>query len=1003
MWHGNLNSNASSSRRFAFGDWTGPAAILAFWSVIGATGAESPSNLEFFEKRVRPVLIERCYECHSATARKLKGGLLLDSKAGWSKGGDSGPALVPGSPEKSLLIKAVRWAEEDTQMPPKNKLPEAEIATLVEWVNRGAPDPREGTTSTLPSQSTQAHSGTNHWAYQPVKSEAPPVVKDREWPKGDIDRFVLAQIEANELKPAPDAEAAVLCRRLYFDLVGLPPTPEELNAFSRSARRDPKLAVESLVDRLLGMPQFGEHWARHWFDVARFAESVTLRGFIFKEAWRYRDYVIDSCNRDVPFDQFVREQIAGDLLPRRDIEQARRQKIATAFLTVGNWNLEEQDKKQLDMDVVDEQLDTIGKAFLGQTIGCARCHDHKFDPIPTRDYYAMAGILRNVRTLKHANVSEWLEAPLPVQPDHEKRLAAHEAELATLRAELNTAKEAAKALAGKSAEAKSSADKTSVVSASALGGMVVDSAKARAVGEWKHSTYSKHYIGDGYLHDLDQGKGTKTLSFAPELARPGLYEVRLAYIHAPSRATNVPVTIFHADGETVATVNQQEAPVVDGRFVSLGQFRFEANGFANVLIGTDGTKGFVTADAVQFVPQDGTDDDKRLPSNRSRSVDVKAGARTGDQNLPASAAPNPTDIKALEARLKKLQESGPKRPMTMAVEEQEKIEDIPIHVRGSVHNLGPVVPRGFLAVASPGPAPELPANQSGRREFADWIASAENPLTARVYVNRLWCWLFGEGLVRSMDNFGTTGEAPSHPQLLDYLATRLVAEGWSTKRLIREIILSRTYQQASTRRQPKPGTRNEDSRLASPASPEDVENRLLARANRRRLTAEQLRDAMLAVSGTLNLESGGKTYPADRTADFGFVFHEPRRSVYAPVFRNALPEIFEAFDFAPPSMVTGRRSVSTVPTQALFLLNHPFVREQAQAAARRLLAGPDRDDPSRLNRAYQLTLGRSPSKQERALARSHIAAMSDSAGGREEAWTELFHALFASADFRYLD
>ncbi len=944
-------------------------AALSLPVVAGAAVELKPSEIEFFERKVRPILVERCYECHSTTAKKLKGGLHLDTREGWAKGGDSGPAIVPGDVEKSLFITAARWSDPDLQMPPKNKLPAPEIAVLEEWVKMGAPDPRVASAVALGVDNSPASSRTNHWAYQPPRRQPTPTVRDAVWARNDIDRFVLGAMEAKNLRPAPDADPATLARRVYFDLTGLPPTPEQLAEFAR----DPSPgAYAVIVDRLLASPRYGEHWARHWFDVVRFAESVTLRGFVFKEAWRYRDYVIDSFNGDVPFDQFLREQIAGDLLPHANREQRERQLVATTFLTVGNWNLEEQDKKQLDMDVVDEQLDTIGKAFLGQTIGCARCHDHKFDPIPTRDYYAMAGILRNSKTLKHANVSEWLEAPLPVPDEEEKVLQKQEAKIAALKKEIQSAKDAAKTAAGAIGEFKpgaTNAASRAVIAPGDLPGIVVDSAMARLVGEWKHSQFSKNYVGDGYWHDLDSGKGEKTLSFVPEITKAGRYEVRFAYVHAPSRATNVPVTIFHVDGDTTVLVNQQEAPVLDGRFVSLGTFRFEANGFGYALVANEGTRGFVTADAVQFLPADG-----ESPALTGAPVkkDSNAIESTGSVR-----------IKALEAKLKTLRESGPKRPMTMAVQEAETIEDSPIHVRGNVNNLGALAPRGFLTVASRGPAPKLPANESGRREFAAWITSADNPLTARVFVNRAWLWLFGEGLVRTPDNFGTTGEAPSHPELLDYLALKFVEEKWSVKRLVREIVLSRAYQLSSK---------------APVGAGVDPENRLLSHARRRRLNAEGLRDAMLQASGELRLDTRGPTYPT-RAADFGFQFDEPLRSVYAPVFRNALPEIFEAFDFAPTSMVTGRRNISTVPTQALFLLNHPFVRERAQATARRLLGASFTNEAARLDFASRLILGRSQTLTEREMAERHFSSTTD----REEVWTEFIHALFASADFRYFD
>jgi hypothetical protein len=682
--------------------------------------------------------------------------------------------------------------------------------------------------------------------------------------------------------------------------------------------------------------------------VARFAESVTLRGFIFKEAWRHRDYVIESFNRDRPFNEFIKEQIAGDLMGGESIPERQRRLIATSFLAIGNWNLEEQDKKALEMDVVDEQLDTIGKAFLGQTIGCARCHDHKFDPIPTRDYYAMAGILRNARTLTHANVSAWIERPLPVPAAEEAMHREHESRIAALEGEL------------KSAKAQAGTARESVARPSDFAGVLVDSAQAKVVGPWKLSTHIKHYIGDGYLHDENKDKGEKSVTFTPELPRAGRYEVRFAFSYDSSRADNVPVTVFHAQGETLVRVNQREAPAVDGRFVSLGQFHFETNGFAYVLVGTDDTSGFVTADAVQFVPADQTVSDRAI------------AAKSGDARDKVAAR-----IKELEAQLKKLKDSGPKRTMVATVKEADRIEDAAIHIRGSVHNLGAKVPRGFLAVAHRGEIPPMPANQSGRLELAEWIASDENPLTARVIVNRVWCWVMGEGLVRSVDNFGTTGDAPSHPELLDHLATQFMRDGWSVKKLVREIALSRTYQLSS---------RADASVLAV-----DPENRFFGRMNRRRMPAEAIRDAMLVVSGALNVETGSRSFPESRAADYGFEYTGTRRSVYVPVFRNALPEIFETFDFAPPTMVVGKRSTSTVPTQALFLLNHPFVREHAKAAAARL-----KNKRDRIGEAYWLALGRAPTTAEREVAGKYLKA---SKGGL----IDLFHALFASVEFRYID
>ena len=419
-----------------------PAVLLALLTLAfagtRATGADA-AGLDFFEKQVRPVLVEHCYECHGET--KQKGGLRLDHAAAVLQGGDSGPALVPGKPGESLLIQGISWKDPDFQMPPKTRLRDQEIAALTKWIQLGAPDPRTNLVTQALRQPDAARAAL-HWSYQPVRKPTVPQPGNSSWARNDIDRFILARLEAKGLAPNPDAAPATLLRRAYYDLIGLPPTPEQIAAF----QVDPSAETFArLVDRLLAAPEFGERWARHWLDVARFGESVTLRGLIYKEAWRYRDYVIDAFNRDLPFDQFIVEQIAGDLLDSGGLDEKQRRCVATSFLALGNSNLEEQDKEQLRMDIVDEQLDTIGKAFLAQTLGCARCHDHKFDPIPTRDYYAMAGILRNTRTVTNANVSGWIEKPLPLAPEAEARFTQQELELAGLRSEIKTAREAASA------------------------------------------------------------------------------------------------------------------------------------------------------------------------------------------------------------------------------------------------------------------------------------------------------------------------------------------------------------------------------------------------------------------------------------------------------------------------------------------------------------------------------------------------------------------------------
>jgi hypothetical protein len=835
----------------------------------------------------------------------------------------------------------------------------------------------------VPQAGVSADRAAAEWAYQAPRKTTPPATRNSSWPRNAIDQFILARLESRGLQPNPPADGAVLARRLYYDLTGLPPTPEQIDELIGD--RSPE-GMARVVERLLGSPHFGERWGRHWLDVVRYAESMTLRGFVFKEAWRYRDYVIDSFNRDHPFDRFLKEQLAGDLLPSDSIGEERRQRIATTFLVLGNINLEEQDKKQLDMDVVDEQLDTIGKAFLGQTIGCARCHDHKFDPISARDYYAMAGVLRSVQTLEHANVSKWLDLPLPMEVEQEKVLQEHEAMVKELQGKLKQATDRAAKLGGAGAKSDEGT-KVQPLAPADLPGVVVDDLKASKVGGWVHSQHTKSYIGGGYLHDGNTEKGQKTVTFQAEGLRAGRYEVRLSYTPGGNRAARVPVEILHADGESRIHVNQQESPPIDGRFVSLGLYRFEANGQGYVLISNEGTTGHVIADAVQFLPADKTE--------LARAQAQPASPGDGDTRAAHEKARAEEEVKHLGAALKDLIDRGPKREWHMSVKEGAA-GDIRVHRRGSVHNLGEPVPRGFLRAAMTGEPPVIPAAESGRRELAEWIASPTNPLTARVMVNRVWNWLIGAGLVRTPDNFGTTGELPSHPELLDFLAIRFVEEGWSVKSLVREIVLSQTYQLSSA---------TSASGSAVRGAEVDPENRLLWRMNRRRIEAEFLRDSILFVSSQLELTLGGPTILPGTSADYGYKHTELRRSVYVPVFRNAMLDLFETFDFANPSMVTGRRDPSTVAPQALYLMNHPFVMEQARKASRRFLAWPGLDDAGRVERVHRVILGRPPSAGERNVALKYLATPSSDGSDAErvERWAQFAQALFASVDFRYID
>jgi len=928
--------------------------------------AEKPSSedVEFFEKKIRPLLVQHCLDCHS-DAKKIRGGLKLDSRAGWQTGGDSGDAILPGKPEESLLLDAVKYQDEYLKMPPKGKLPDASIADLEEWIRRGAPDPRTETTSATTPASTA--SNRDYWSYQPIRE-----IQNLGEP-GWIDRLIGDQLAAHHLNPLPPADREVLARRIYFDLWGLPPTVEQIDEFVNDAAPD---AWPKLVDRLLASPHFGERWGRHWLDVVRFGESITLRGTIFPEAWRYRDYVIDAFNTDRPYDRFLREQLAGDLLsaqlPEGELVEKQRALIAATFLQLGNTNLEEQDKQQLEMDFIDEQLDVTGKAFLGQTLGCARCHDHKFDPISTKDYYSLAAIFKSVQTLEHANISKWIELKLPLESAEEEKFAKQETELAAVESRLKSMKEELKKLTdpGNAQRARKLPE---------LPGIVVDDVAAKKVGEWVNSTFALPYLESGYLHDQNRDKGAMTLTFQPMLPKDGTYEVRLAYTPGTNRSTKTPVTVFSADGEKTIPVNQKETPPLDGMFLSLGTYRFETAGQCFVIVSNEETDGHVIADAVQFLPTD--------PGIADATASIqKQSATTGEKNPEATKLE--AEMKELNQQMQQLKKQQLPRPMVMGVRESNTITQFRVHIRGSVHNQGEVVPRAVPQVFDHLPAPVFPFAQSGRLELAQWMTNPDHPLTSRVMANRVWYWLFGAGLVRSVDNFGTTGELPTHPELLDGLARRFVTQGWSVKQLVREIVLTEAYQRAG-------GENFENDKI-------DVQNHYLWRANRRRLDGESLRDAMLLCGGNLDLTPGGPGFQRDLVSDYEFQPQGTRRSVYLPIFRNRLPEIPELFDLADPSLVTGARANSTIAPQALLLMNHPFIREQSEKTAARLITEVPEVTP-RIERATRLILGRRPTDLETDALQRYLNAESQAGSDELKSWTGLIQSLFASADFRYVD
>ena len=937
----------------------------------------------FFESRIRPVLVKHCYECHSAESKEIKGGLRMDSKAGLLKGGESGPSLVAGKPEESLLLEALRY--ESFEMPPAGRLPKNTIADFEKWIKTGAYDPRTEEPAKTPAKTAAAidiEAGRQFWAFQPVKKTDPPGGLDSNWPRTDIDRFILVKLEEAGLKPAPDADRRTLVRRLYFDLIGLPPTPEEVEAFLSD---DSPKAWERLVDRLLASKEFGVHWGRHWLDVARYADSNGGDfNATFHNAWRYRDYVIDSYNRDKPYDEFVREQVAGDLLPAETDPQKAEQIIATGFLMIGAKMLSERDKARLTMDVVDEQVNTIGQAFLGMTLGCARCHDHKFDPIPTADYYALAGIFESTETLKGESqqyVSTWPRRNLPTSEEHLAAVTKYEAQLKKLNASLSAAKK-------RKADLEKSVAKLKAGERS----LTIDDSEAKKIGVWKESTYSPGFVGTGYIHDDQSEKGEKYVEYTIKIPRAATYDVQLSYTAGGGRAANVPVSIKHADGELEVLLNEQEKPSIENLFASLGKFSFTDKQPAVITIATQGTKGHVIADAVRLVELDQngkpvrTQIDPENPALRKAQTDLKNAA--GEQQ-------------GLEAELKELEKNAPPPlPQAIAVTEAPTISDCAICIRGEHENRGPIVPRGVLQVASWGEVPNFDSKESGRKQLGDWLAHPKNPLTARVYVNRIWYHLLGQGIVASVDNFGQLGDRPSHPELLDNLATDFITDGWSTKAVIRKIVLSRAYRMS---------TRHDEAAWNA-----DPENHLLWRANRRRLPAEAIRDSILAISGKLDRSPGGSpveglgTLVTQNTAEQAKFERKTteRRSAYLPIIRAEIPPMLLVFDFADPDLVTGRRPVTNVPAQALLLLNSPFVMEQAQHAADRFQIGESSDPESVIRRTYEWVLSRPPTTAEVSRAKDFLKAAEKDSEKNEKSLSplaQLVHTLFASTEFRMLD
>ena len=739
----------------------------------GAASGLTAGQRQFFEARIRPVLVKHCYECHAAGAADLGGGLALDHPGGLRKGGQSGPAISPEAPQESLLLDALRY--DGLEMPPEAPLPRSVVGDFESWLEMGAPDPRD---EPVADNAETGDPTASHWAFRPIADPPTPAVRQEAWPLDPLDRFVLQRLEDAGLSPTRDADPRVLFRRLHYDLLGLPPTPERLPRFLRDHARRGHGAIADLVDELLASPSFGERWARHWLDVARYGESNGNDGLsrnpTFPHAWRYRDYVIDAFNRDLAYDRFLTEQIAGDRLAAETASERDRQKIATGFLALGAKPAKAMNSN-FAMDVVNDQIDVVGTAIMGLSVACARCHDHKHDPIPIRDYYALAGLFVSTETMWGAAANEKLTAPATP------------------------------------------------------------------------------------LHEL-------------ESADP-----------AP-----------HADGDAEAAT-----------------------------------------------------------------------------------------------------------ALAMGVRDREQVTNCKIHIQGESGKLGPEVARGFLSAWEQPGRPQIPPDVSGRLQLARWLTQPEHPLTARVMANRVWLQLFGQAIVSTPDDFGIYGTAPSHPELLDHLAVRFRQQGWSIKRLIRTIVLSRTYQ------------------LSSWGKPElweaDPDNRLYGRHLRRRLDAEALRDSVLAASGTLDRAPGMGSDVAhlDVLVNKHDSLHRPsrHRSIYLCMLRNSPPPDLAAFDLPDAIRPQGLRDETVLPTQSLFLLNNPLLVEQSRRFAERVIAEAGAGTDERIRWAYRRVFDREPNGREYgqtfALVRASQAEFSRAAetslSPEVLVWAVVCQALLASNEFRYID
>lgn len=922
--------------------------ILAVFFVSGVSAAEV--GLDFFEAKIRPVLVDKCYGCHSVEAAnrgKLKGGLFLDTKKGMRKGGDTGPAVVPGNVSESLILKALR--QEELEMPPKGKLSDEIISDFSQWIEAGAIDPREQSESKLKSAKIDASS---HWAFQAPEEPKFPEVKNSNWGRSEIDGFILRQLEEQNLSPVPAASPRVLVRRIYFDLLGLPPTPDQVDEFLKDSAKDQDSAIGNLVDSLLKSSHYGERWGRHWLDVARYAEDQAHTFGVKKRvnAHQYRDWVIKMFNEDLPFDKFIKFQLAGDLI-ENESEDRFRQFAGLGFLGLGAQYYKNSDKAQAEADELDDTIDTVTRGFLGLTVSCARCHDHKFDPIPTRDYYALAGVFNGRR---------YSEIPLA----GEEEVKAYNDEQRAIKDLESKHRSYLKGIGKQEGQKKLGQvgrylqEGWRLVTLKSQGVKISDDEFAEQAGLHRH--YTKRF-----REMLEKGRKNDLMKRLPELK--GWHEVDANFKEKPTFDTlKIP--------EKIVELANQFQNLVDRAEEAFTQIETEK---AEEL-----AKARNLEDRLNKIIGKMENDQKRLLKNiwydghaPLYAAENDAYAKLLNEEQKAEADRKKTEFESLRKKAK------PKYPLAHGIQGGGKA--MQVYIRGNPASKGEWVARGTLEILENEPRPTDPEaakkHPFSRLDLAEAIASPQNPLTARVIVNRVWQWHFGKGLVTTSSNFGLLGEAPTHPELLDWLTVNFIKNGWSIKWLHREILKSATYQLSSKR-----SSKNEEL---------DGDNRFRWRFDRRRLEVEAWRDALLAISGNLDPTMGGPTIELSK--------NKTRRTVYASISRHQLDGMLRIFDFPDANVSAASRTETTVPQQQLFVLNSDFIIDQAKAFAKRVTGEYD-GVPEQVEFAYRLVFGRSPSKAESQVAQAYLSIEKEK-DDKLSRWEQYCQALLASNELMYLD